>query len=254
MSVNGVRSVETALRVLEELAAHESMGVTALSRALGLPKGSLQRMLYTLEGAGWVRRTGGELTRWTLTTRMLALGQLRQGETDLRTVVLPMMERLRDATRETVHLAVRDGDNVVIIERLESPQPVRTHVTLGMAVPMVASANGKAILSTLLDREIQDVIDRGLTSYTETTVTEPHRLWEQIEQIRSLGYATNEGEWRGDVAAVATPIVEGRRPPAGLSISTPAHRMTADLQEQYGTMLVEAAAAMVEALAGTGYR
>jgi IclR family acetate operon transcriptional repressor len=162
------------------------------------------------------------------------------------------MERLRDITQETVHLAVRERDNVVIIERLESPQPVRTHVTLGMAVPMVASANGKAILSTLPDSEIQELLERGLTSFTDATVTDPAVLWAQVEEIRTRGYATNEGEWRGDVVAVAAPIMEGQRAGAGLSISTPAHRMTPQLQEEYGNMLLEAAASVSDTLPTAG--
>ncbi len=240
MSVNGIRSVQTALRTLEEVAAHDSVGVTQLSRALGVPKSSLQRMLYTLEAAGWVRQTGGDVTRWALTTRMLRLGQRSQGASDLRNVALPTMERLRNDTQETVHLAVREGDNVVILERLESPQPVRTHVTLGMAVPLVASANGKAILSTWPKSELETLISKGLTAYTGATLTDPARLMEHIEDIRVRGYATNEEEWRADVVAVAAPIVEGLRAEAGLSISTPANRMTATLQAHYGELLVEA--------------
>lgn len=250
ISVNGIRSVQTALRVLEEVAAHDSVGVTQLSRILGAPKSSLQRMLYTLEAAGWVRESGGNVTRWSLTTRMLRLAQKGQEENDLRNIALPTMERLRSTTRETVHLAVQEGDNVVILERLDSPQPVRTHVTLGMAVPLVASANGKAILSTWSTAELEALIGKGLTAYTASTLVDPARLMKQIKQAQARGYATNEEEWREDVAAVAAPIVivEGDRAQAGISISTPAYRMSPQLQEEYGRLLVEATASIAEEL------
>jgi IclR family transcriptional regulator, acetate operon repressor len=197
----------TALHVLEAVAEAQPIGVSELARKLGLPKSSLQRSLETLAAAGWIRPVGSEATRWALTTRMLQIGRAGAGDQQLRTRALLVMEEVRTETRETVHLAVPDGRHVVVIERLESPQPVRTFIPLGMAAPITASANGKAILAHLSADDLEAQLADGLPRFTPATITDRPRFLEQLAQIRQRGYATNEEEWRIGVAAVAAAIL-----------------------------------------------
>lgn len=249
MGVNDVRSVLTALRLLDEIAARQPVGVSELARALELPKSSVQRTLKTLHSAAWIQPVGVEMTRWGLTTHMLRIGQRATGELGLRDVAVPVMEELRAQTEESVHLAVPEQDSVVVIERLDSPQSVRTFIPLGMAAPMPASANGKAILATRSPEDVRALLQRGLSSYTAATVTDETLLLAQLEEVRRLGYATNEGEWRADVAAVASAITtDGGRAIAGISVSTPVHRMSAEAQVRYGALLTDAAQRISDAL------
>lgn len=241
MAVNDVRSVLTALRVLDEVAARQPIGVSELARGLGLPKSSVQRTLQTLYSAGWIQPVGSEVTRWALTTHMLRISQRAAGELDLRNVAVPVMEELRSLTEETVHLAVPEGDSVIVIERLESPQAVRAFIPLGMAAPIAASANGKAILAARPDAAVRELVGRGLPAYTPATVTGEQAFLAQIAGIRRRGYATNEEEWREGVAAVAAAITVNGHPIAGISVSTPAHRMGPGLQARYGKLVKEAA-------------
>lgn len=74
-----MQSVLNALRVLEEVAARQPVGVADLARALDLPKSSAQRALRTLDTAGWIRPAGGEVTRWVLTTKALQVGRRATG-------------------------------------------------------------------------------------------------------------------------------------------------------------------------------
>ncbi|WP_150460982.1 IclR family transcriptional regulator [Nesterenkonia ebinurensis] len=239
---NGVNSVNTALRVLEGVAKQEAVGVTELSKQLGIPKSSVQRMLYTLQEAGWVRETGEDVTRWTLTSLMLRLtGDRQRG---LRRAVLPVMEALRDKTQETIHLAIEEFETAVIIERLVSPQPVRANVDLGQGAPLLASANGKAIISTWRDDDVRTLIAKGLKNYTSATISNERDLWKQIDFIREKGYATQSEEWREGVAAVSVPLINGNRAEGAISISTPAYRMTQERQEEYGELLMAAISAL----------
>lgn len=254
VGVNEVRSVRTALRVLDEVAAHEPIGVSELARLLELPKSSVQRTLQTLHAAGWIHPVGDEMTRWGLTTHMLRITQRATGGLSLRDVTVPVMEELRAATQETVHLTVPEQDHVTLIERLDSPQPVRTFIPLGIVVPLAASANGKAILATQSREEIEALLDRGLAAYTPTTVTDRNALLAELDEIRRRGYATNEEEWRSGVSAVAAAITADGGPAiAGISVSTPAHRMTRDLQAHYGQLLVDAAARISGMLGRRGF-
>ena len=249
MAVNEVRSVMTALRILDAIAAEEPVGVSELARLLALPKSSVQRILHTLHSAGWIQPVGVEVTRWGLTTHMLRLGRAAGSELTLRDVAIPVMEELRTQTQETVHLAVAEQDNVICIERLDSPQAVRTFVPLGKAVPIAASANGKAILASYSPEKLEATLGGGLRAYTQTTVIDRDELIAQLEDVRRNGYATNQEEWRSGIAAVAAmiPTPEGRAV-AGISISTPVQRMNRTLQREYGELVKAAAKRIGEGL------
>lgn len=239
--MSAVQSVLTATKVLERLSEPGLVGVSELSRDLALPKSSVQRMLLTLKEAGWAVDVRGETTRWTLTPKMFRLGQHHHARNGLRSTALPTMEQLRDATRETVHLAVQRDDTVVVVECLESPQPVRAHVNPGDVLPLHASTNGRALLSTQSDTAVQEVISRGLSASTPHTVTDPVDFEDIIRRIRVRGFAAGEGQFREGVHAVAAPIVVGGVAIASIGVSTPAQRMNPQLEETFGGYVVDAA-------------
>lgn len=248
MASDGVRSVLTGMRVLERLSEPGLVGVSQLARDLGLPKSSVQRMLRTLQEGGWAAEVPGHVTRWTLTPKMFQLGQRHQAGNDLRTITLPVMEQLREETRETIHLSTVKGDSVFVLECLDSPQAVRAHVSPGMSIPLLASANGHALLSTWSDEEVTGILSRGLTAYTPYTITEPDTLAAAIYQARVRGYAVNDQQWQEGVHGIAAPIVVAGVGIAGIGISTPVHRMSAELQDRFGRMLVKAAMAIAHGL------
>ena len=157
---------------------------------------------------------------------------------------------MRAETGETVHLTVPDGPRAVLIERLETSNPVRVVLALGSSAPLHGSSNGKAILARLSASEAEAVLSEGLPRYTDNTIVDWEQLMAELAEIRRRGYATNNGEWRADIAAVAAAIVaRGGRPVASLSISTPVSRMPPDLSSRYGS-LVSAAACRVSAALG----
>ena len=246
----GMRSVRTALRVLEGVADHQPAGVGELSRTLGLPKSSVQRALQTLGAAGWIRPAPGQVTRWVLTSRARRVGRLAAEENSIREAALGAMEHLRAETGETVHLMVPDGPRAVLIERLETSNPVRIVLALGSSAPLHGSSNGKAILARLPTDEAEAILNGELPRYTDNTIVDREQLAAELAEIRRRGYATNNGEWRADIAAVAAAIVgPDGRPVASLSVSTPISRMPPDLPSRYGA-LVSAAARQVSAALG----
>jgi IclR family transcriptional regulator, acetate operon repressor len=168
-----VRNVLNTLRVLEEVAARQPIGVGELARVLDLPKSSVQRALVTLNTAGWIRQASGEVTRWVMTTKALAVGGRASGDLGLRDAAVPIMEDLRRRTEETIHLTVPQERSVVLIERLETSKPVRISMSLGHALPLHASANGKAVLANSGSEVIGRLLADELPRYTDTTITDP---------------------------------------------------------------------------------
>ncbi|WP_372405631.1 IclR family transcriptional regulator [Streptomyces luteireticuli] len=246
-----MQNVLNALRTLEEVAARRPVGVAELARALGLPKSSVQRALLTLHEAGWIRPTGEPVTRWVPTTKALRVGRSATGELGLRDVAVPVLEELRRRTDETVHLTVPEGGRVVLIERLETSRPVRIVLPLGQNLPLHASSNGKAVLAASPPEAVERYLADGLPRYTDTTITDPERLRAELAVIRARGYATNGGEWRSDVSAVAAAVVGGAGlPVAGISVNVPTSRMTETSRTAFGALVVEAAKALGAALEG----
>ncbi|MQA85538.1 MAG: helix-turn-helix domain-containing protein [Streptosporangiales bacterium] len=236
-----VRGALNTLRILEEVAARQPVGVSELAKATGIPKSSAQRFLLTLQQAGWLHQVGQETTRWALTAKALSVGLTASTELGLREAALPVMGRVRDETDETVHLAVRDGNALVVIDRLDSTQPVRTFVRLGTRVPMHATASGRAVLAHLPNAQVQQIIDLGLPRYTEHTIVDPAALYREIEATRERGYAINVCEWRPHVGAVGAAILSPTGQPVGaLAISIPVVRYREDQVPRYGALGLEA--------------
>jgi DNA-binding IclR family transcriptional regulator len=244
-----VQVVHNALRVLEEVARRQPIGLAELHRRLGLPKTTVHRTLVALAEAGWIRPGPRETGSWALAPRAVVLGAQAADAGGIRTLALPAMERLRDETDECVHLMIPEDGSVVLIERLDSPRAVRTVNPLGTRAPMHASANGKAILARLAAEDVERLFRRPLAGFTEQTITDPGKLRAELDRIRRDGYARNRGEFVREVAAVAAAIVDRKGTPvASLSISAPAMRVSDATAQRFGRLVANAAAEVSAAL------
>jgi IclR family transcriptional regulator, acetate operon repressor len=245
-------SVLSTLRVLEEVAARQPIGVSELARATGMPKSTVHRCLVTLREAGWLRVVDSDRARWGVTSKPLGIGLAAAGQEGLRDIAQPVLEELRDATDETIHLAVRDGSSLLILLRKDSRQAVRTFVEVGTRAPLHATASGLAILAKMDPAEVGAVLDRGMERFTPTTIVNRAMLLEEIERTGRRGYALNDSAWwRPDVSAVAAAIVNaGGRPVAAVTISVPSSRFEQKNEPMYAKYAVDAADRISAALRG----
>ncbi len=200
----GMQSVVKALRVLEAVAERQPVGVGELSRRLGLPKSTVQRCLTTLGDAGWLRPSPEAAGTWALSTHALALG--RRAERDLVASAQAPMRALRDRLNETVHLAVRHEDQVVIIDKVESSHQLRVSRAIGTSGPLDESAAGHAILRAIARRG-GDPAAGGLSTDTTCSVQRHDDgvyglaaavLDHQDEPVAALIASIPEARFRGD--------------------------------------------------------
>ena len=245
-----MNSVKTALRVLEAVAAYQPAGLSDLTRRLGLPKSTVQRCLATLDEAGWIRPGGQELTRWVLTGRAFSVGSQVANTRNLREIALPALSTLQEATLETIHLMVPDGDEMVLIERLDSAHELRTFKPLGSRAPLHATSNGKSVLAHLPEAEREAYLAARLRPITAQTVTDPDELRARLAEIRARGYAINVAELHDGVTSVGAAVLDAGRPVASLSISGPSSRIPADRHDEYGARVTAAAHRITAALSG----
>jgi IclR family acetate operon transcriptional repressor len=119
-------------------------------------------------------------------------------------------------------------------------------------VPLHGSSNGKAMLAHRPEAEVRAIVGDRLARHTDRTIVDWAEFLAELARVRRRGYATNVGEWRADIAAVAAPIFDHTGvAEASLSISAPGSRMPAGQRERYGALVTEAAQRVSATL---GYR
>lgn len=237
-----MRSVHTALRLLEALAEHSPCGVGELARRLGVPKSTAHRGLQTLEAAGWA--SVDENGRYSLTAHLLSLGLMSSRESGLHEAAFPEMESLRDQTGETIHLTVQDKESAVLVLRAEGIHPVRTMLPLGTRVPLYGSSSGHAILASLPDDEVEAVLatmndgDRSLEHVPTSTRDD---VWRSIRSARQVGFTITTQSREGIVGIGSLITSQVSRDRAAITISLPENRLQLWDEAELGAMVLEAA-------------
>ncbi len=223
-------------------AATGPVGITELSRQLGLAKGSIARMVATLVQLNYLVRNP-ETRKYQLGLKLWELGSKSITRLDIRSVARPVMEELHQATGETVHLTVLSSEGrMVFLDKLDSTKGIRPNVQLGAHLPMHSVANGKALLAFLPKSQTESLLSKKLRRFTNSTITKKSKLLAVIEEIRHTGYSVNIGEFRNDVSGVAAAICDHTNfAIAALGISLPTTRMTQAASEDLGQKVAKGA-------------
>src|SRR5262249_32562080 len=151
-----------ALRVLLHLGtARRELSLGEVARGVGLHPSTTHRLLSVLTRHRFAQ--GGAVRgHYVLGLRLAELGQMALDALEIRAKARPVLERLMEVTRETVHLMVLDGQTGLYVERIESPQRVRVASAIGQPEYLHCSAVGKAILAHLPPSRLESIIARGL--------------------------------------------------------------------------------------------
>lgn len=207
---SGGRSVTA--KVLALLAAfdatHRELSLTELARRAGLYLSTAQRRASELVSWGALERT--ETGGYRIGLRLWEVGSLAPRGTTLREVALPFLEDLYVVTRENVQLAVRDGTEVVFVERLAGSSAVPVLTRVGGRFALHATGVGLVLLAHAPAEILDQVLAAGLTGYTSATITAPAELRRVLADVRRDGYAVSRGAVTLDALSVAAPITDSR--------------------------------------------
>jgi len=243
VSRNTVHSLVRGLGVLEVIAAANGpVGITDLSRQLGLAKGSIARLVATLVQLNYLVRDP-ETRKYRLGLKLWELGSKSITGMDILSIARPVMEELHNKTGETVHLTVLSSDGrMVFLDKLDSTKGIRPNVQLGAHLPAHCVANGKAVLAFLSGARLETILSKKLQQYTDKTITKKKALLATFEDIRRNGFAVNIGEFRTDVSGVAAAICDHTDfAVAALGISLPSTRMNKATSDELGPIVAKAA-------------
>ncbi|WP_420583637.1 IclR family transcriptional regulator [Ruegeria sp.] len=199
---------------------------------------TLYRLLQGLEAEGLITQTA--LRQYKPGPRLINLARTALAKSDLREMSRDALETLRDATGETVHLAVPSGEGLVYIDKIESLETVRMSSTIGTFVPLHSSGVGKAYLSALPNAELTKWLETSdLRAITRFTTTDPDALRKHITQCRAQGYIFDNQENEEGIACFGAALLDGHSHPVGaISVSVPLFRLKAD-KAAYVTPLLE---------------
>ncbi len=244
-----IRAVVKAVQVLRLLGDDsKDLGVVELSRRLHVHKSTVSRLLATLERHGLVSRDP-QSDKFGLGTGLISLAGAALQRIDLRAIAREHLERLAEATRETVNLAILDGKQVVNIEKLPSPHYIRDIGWIGRRSPLHCTSTGKALIVDLPRGERRRLLGARLKRYTLRTICEWDALERELARVRKQGFAVGREELEPGLVAVAAPIYDrGGVVVAAVSVSGPSFRFTRVPLRECSGRVVAAACGISQAL------
>lgn len=190
-------------------AEHRDLTLSELARRADLPLPTAHRLVGELvSGGALVRRPSGE---YVVGRRMWDLGLLAPVQAGLRQVASPFLHDIYAATLATVHLGVRDGTEVLYVDRLSGHASVPVVSQIGSRLPLHPTGVGKVLLA-YAPEEVREHVLTHLTRFTPYTITQPGRLVAELRQVQRLGFAQTNEEMSLGACSVAVPIraVDGR--------------------------------------------
>ncbi|MDR7251068.1 DNA-binding IclR family transcriptional regulator [Nocardioides sp. BE266] len=197
---------------------HRRLTLTELADRAGLPVPTAHRLVAELVEWGALARTGAG--DYVIGRRLWDVGLLAPLQAGLVELASPYLHDLYGATHATVHLAVRDGVEVLYLDRLRGSDSVPVVSTVGSRLPMHATGVGKVLLAHA-PIEVQQEVLADLPRVTPYTVTQPGRLRRQLGQVLRDDHATTSEEMSLGACSVAVPVRRGGEVVAALGLVVP---------------------------------
>jgi IclR family KDG regulon transcriptional repressor len=202
-------SIIRAFSIIEYLAGCEDwVGLRTLARDLGIDASTAYRFLASLKELGYVTQDPDH-SRYQLTLKFAWLSAKVLDKVQLRHGALPFLEDLRGITNETTHLAVREGNQIVYIAKLDAQQPMQMRSRIGDRGYLHSTALGRAILAHLPLRDLEALLPRLETPIlTKNTITNLDALHDELKRVRERGYAIDNEENEVGIRCVAAPVFD----------------------------------------------
>ncbi len=229
------QSLERGLAILSSFSSgRQLIGVSELSRELGLTRSTTHRYVATLASLGYLHQDAGT-RKYSLGPRVLDLGFTAINSMELRHVAAPYLQRLCDETGHTVNMAILDDVDIVYVERCRASRRGQTEIDLdlhiGSRLPAYCTSLGKVLLAFLPEVERDDVLSR--ITYARrgpNTLTSKAGLLAELRRVRTTGIAVNNEELAYGLRSVAVPVIAASGE-AVAAVNLAAHRTMASLDD-----------------------
>ncbi len=201
-------AVRKALGLLDAFTPHTpELSIRELSRISGVARSTTHRLVGELLEWGALERTAGGVR---LGMKLFELGTMAPTSVTLREAALPFAHHLHEVTQLTVNVAIRDGRDIVYVDKISSRVLKVPHSRQGGRNPLHATGLGKAILAFSDHDVVQELLSAPLDAVTPKTITDPAALRAELVRVRERRIAYDVEESRLGLFCVAAPILDPR--------------------------------------------
>ena len=242
-----IQTIERVMLILDVLSKNsKGISLGALAATVGLPKGSVHRLLSSLSYFDVVRQAS-ETRKYSLGFKLVELANILLEQIDIRKEAEPFLQDLSFKTSETVYLVILDRTEVVYLDRIEPNDPslgLKAMSKVGQRNAANSCSVGKVLLAYLPEKILEETLkEMPFIAKTENTITDPMQFKEHLRGVRNRGYALDDEESEKGIRCVAAPIFkEHGQAIAAISISGPAIRVTRQrIQREFKDQVMETA-------------
>lgn len=242
-----VQSVEKAMMVLTAFdGSKRQLSLSEIAALTGFDLSATQRFTFTLAALGYLFKDP-ESRKYELSPKLLDFTYHYLTSNELVSRATPYLQQLGSETEEATNLTVLDDTDIVFVLRIVSRNVFNAHVITGSRLPAYCTAPGLAILATLGDGEVEDILSRtNLIAYTPSTVHQPRKIKDRIAQIRKQGYAHTEDEYFvSDISTAAAITNSHGRAVGAVNIAVARPRWQAERDEKrFADLVISTASAI----------
>lgn len=222
---NQVKSIVKALGILELLDKENELGIGEISERLGLDKSTVHRLVSTLKQEGYIIQNANS-KKYSNSFKLFEMGNNVVEKLGLRKIAQPYLEQISRITNETTNIAIIYDNNIMYIDRIESPATIKVDLRIGKRLPVYCTGLGKVMLAYMPKQKLEEILKNvKFIKYTKNTVENIQKLYEQLEKIREQGYCIDEEEYVEGLICVSAPIMNYRGDIiAAISIAVPKYR------------------------------
>lgn len=204
-----LQTVDRALMILEMI-AQKPMTQAELEKETGFNRTTMGRLVYTLANRKYIEKDANT-NRYGIGLKVVELGSIKLNQIELKTEAVPLLRELSQKVNQVCHMGVLNDGEVVYIEKIEPLTSIRMFSAIGKRVPVHATSLGKMLMSGLANTEIiKTLSDKGMEKFTVHTILNQASYLQEIEKVRTQGYAVDDAENEDDIYCVSAPIFDYR--------------------------------------------
>ena len=238
-----IQSLDRGLVILEAVArSTDPVSLGELTNLLGIDRSSVFRLANTLRRRGFLAYLTGRKV-YILGPSVWRLSHQYDWDTMLIRVSRDHLKSLASQTQETAHLAIREGKQALFIDHAVTNHVISVAGQTGELIPLYCTAHGKALLADCNNADLKAIFgSEKLRSYTKQTIGTIAQLTKVCAQIRTQGFATDDGEYLDGIRCIAAPIrAEGGAIIGSIGVSVPLQRFPKDRYSVFGEKVSEVA-------------
>jgi len=188
---------------------HRSFTAPEIAKKLALPRTKVFRLLQTLQSMDYLR-CEPDKRRFSLGPALLSRGFEYLASLDMVEVAQPILQRLRDRTGLSAHMAIRDGREIIYVSRFAARSTIASSVNIGTRFPVHATIMGRMTICEMSEKELAQLFrDQPLKRFTKQTPTTLKALKALLAGDRRRGYAVSQAFFEAGVSAIAAPVRDG---------------------------------------------